>query len=225
MAMVIVRLANEGRKKFTGKYGGVKTVINPGEEVMVPIEAGILWCGDPDTRDIDKQNKNRSFEYERIASRYGTLGNDELFHQARPRIGMFLQDGTRLNTILDDPFNDNQAELQLGGEIPRTDDQAGLRAEAGLNKVLSLLENAGIDIEALMAGELEAPADDDTDDEDEDLDDDDSDDSGVTTTTSNVTKKVATSTAKKTAAAKKAAARPSVGAQRPSAPGPRTDGQ
>lgn len=225
--MQIVRIVNEDDKTFRGKYAGQWTTLKPGEEIMVPIEAAILWTGDPDTRDIDVKNKNRTMEYERLGSRYGCLGSLDAFREMTPKLGVFLQNNTRLVTVLEDPFAESGTSLQLTTLEP-SEDNAGVRAMQMVQGLMDRLESRGIDVAALLAGEEDIfiDGDDSTDAEREGvvgelLDDADLDpDEQPVTTPEPDAAEVPRAKPVKKPAAKRAPAK-----ARPVAPsGPRTDG-
>lgn len=148
----IVRVRNEGTEKFAGKYAGTRYELNPGDEIMVPVEAAILWTGDPDTRDIDAKNKDRTDEYMRLGFRYGCMNDLDAFKLKTPKLGVFLQDNTRITTVIDDPLGEKYTGPQFQGVQP-AHDNPGARAEALVNKIVNALADKGIDVAALLAGE------------------------------------------------------------------------
>lgn len=99
----IVRVKNVGTERFTDMFNSQPTMIEPGGETLVSMEAVSLWLGEPETRDIDSRRKFRTDEFERLLTRYGVYQNEHMWDQVRPQLEVFTLDGDRIATVADDP--------------------------------------------------------------------------------------------------------------------------
>ena len=144
---MIVRLLNVGDTTFTNKYGGTKYRIEPGKELYVDVAAAILWMGDPDVRNIDARNRNRADELTRLCVKYGCIGSPLQLRELGPQLEWYLQDGTRVTTIAEDPFGEKTLGTQLTESgAPSTDADSGSTAQKQISKLVDLLREQGIDI-------------------------------------------------------------------------------
>ena len=140
---MIVRLLNVGDTTFTNKYGGTKYRIEPGKELYVDVAAAILWMGDPDVRNIDARNRNRADELTRLCVKYGCIGSPLQLRELGPQLEWYLQDGTRVTTIAEDPFGEKTLGTQLTESgAPSTDADSGSTAQKQISKLVDLLDGS-----------------------------------------------------------------------------------
>lgn len=99
----IVRVKNVGTERFSDMYNSQPTMIDPGGETLVSMDAVALWLGDPNTRDIDARRRERTDEFERLLTRYGVYQNEHTWHQTRPQLEVFTLEGVRIATVAEDP--------------------------------------------------------------------------------------------------------------------------
>lgn len=99
----IVRVKNVGTERFSDMFNSQPTMIDPGGETLVSMDAVALWLGDPGTRDIDSRRRNRTDEFERLLTRYGVYQNEHIWDQVRPKLEVFTLDGDRIATVSEDP--------------------------------------------------------------------------------------------------------------------------
>ena len=99
----IVRVKNVGTKRFTDMFNSQPTMIDPGGETLVSMDAVALWLGDPETRDIDARRRHRTDEYERLLTRYGVYQQEQTWHQVRPQLEVYTLEGVRVATVAEDP--------------------------------------------------------------------------------------------------------------------------
>lgn len=99
----IVRIKNVGTERFSDMYNSQPTIIEPGGETLVSMEAVALWLGDPETRDLDARRKYRTDEYERLLTRFGVYQDEHLWDTVRPQLEVYTLDGARIVTVAEDP--------------------------------------------------------------------------------------------------------------------------
>lgn len=99
----IVRVKNVGTERFSDMSNSQPTMIDPGGETLVPMEAVTLWLGDPDSRDFDARRTFRTDEFERLLTRYGVYQNEHMWEQVRPKLEVYTLDGVRIATVAEDP--------------------------------------------------------------------------------------------------------------------------
>lgn len=102
----IVRVKNVGTERFSDMFNSQPTMIEPGGETLVSMEAVALWLGDPDARNIDARRKYRSDEFERLLTRYGVYQQEHLWDQLRPQLEVYTLEGARVATVAEDPRGD-----------------------------------------------------------------------------------------------------------------------
>lgn len=111
----VVRVRNPGEKVFKDQYASVKYAIQPGQEVVVPWYAAVLWFGDP--RVLDDETRGvfaRADELLRVLTRMGSggldgrgLGEVDRVKADHPGIEVFDIDGNRIEMLIDDPEGEN----------------------------------------------------------------------------------------------------------------------
>ncbi len=109
--MQIVRVKNIGSSPFKSKYDSESYTVPPGSESLVPYAAMILWAGNPDARNIDARQRNRTLEVNRIRVKYGAYENEEKWAVNKPSLEFHTMDGERIWTVMDDPEGDHTNPL------------------------------------------------------------------------------------------------------------------
>lgn len=99
----IVRVKNVGTERFSDMSNSQPTMIEPGGETLVSMDAVTLWLGDPDSRDFDARRTFRTDEFERLLTRYGVYQNEHMWEQIRPKLEVYTLEGQRILTVADDP--------------------------------------------------------------------------------------------------------------------------
>lgn len=114
------RIRNVGTHEFKDSYNGNVYRAAVGSDTIVPVEAGILWLGNPNTRDIDPRRLDRTNEFKRLRVRYGAYDNLDqpqgvtpMWDNVKPKVEAFTLDGDRVLTVVDDPFGELTAPVEL----------------------------------------------------------------------------------------------------------------
>lgn len=103
--LTAVRIRNEGSKPFSQKWAGDRYVVPAGQDHIVPWEAAVLWFGNPDLVDLDRRNRLRTNEYNRLCVKYGVYEKAEQLGPTNfPKVSVWnLTDNSRILMVLDDP--------------------------------------------------------------------------------------------------------------------------
>lgn len=146
----VVRVRNNGKKPYKDQYANLKYTIAPGQEVLVPWGAAILWLGDPRTVNDELHGYfQRDEELLRVLIRMGSHGLDgrnlseaERAVRDRPPLAVFDVNNEPIEMLLDDPEGENVTPATfVKGE--KDDLFAELdKVKAYQAQLLQLIENA-----------------------------------------------------------------------------------
>lgn len=117
----VVRIRNaDPEREFRDAYNGNTYRALAGSETIVPVEASILWFGNPGARDIDARRLDRTAEFKRLRVRYGCYDNLDnpdgptpMWEAVKPKVEVFTLDGERVITVVDDPFGELSAPVNM----------------------------------------------------------------------------------------------------------------
>lgn len=146
-------------KEFRGMYNGNIYRALPGSETIVPVEAAILWLGNPHSRDIDARRKDRTAEFKRLRVKYGSYDNLDdpngptpMWEEVKPQVEVYTLDGDRVYTVVDDPFGEmgTPALVTVGERSQEHDETAALRSQVAelTSLVNQLLGRENVDPDA-----------------------------------------------------------------------------
>lgn len=100
----VVRLRNEGDTPFSQKYAGVRYIIPPGSETIVPFMAMCLWLGHPNAVDMDKKRRFRTQEFQRLCVKWGVYEHYEDVETKFPKVTAWdIITNEELITVVKDP--------------------------------------------------------------------------------------------------------------------------
>lgn len=102
----VVRIKNNSKEDFVGKYDQNVYRVKAGQEAIAPVEASWHWFGRPHA--IDGRKKERTDEVNRLNVLYGLFDDEsgsiaEKRERNVPKCEVYDLDGERIYTVLDDP--------------------------------------------------------------------------------------------------------------------------
>ncbi len=104
MATGSVKVTNLSEKEFRDMFANQGYAIPSGRSAIVPYEAVMLWCGDPEAVNRDEHHRDRDDEFHRLQVRYGALNpGEDLMGQNAPKLKVESLDDTEVVTVLEDP--------------------------------------------------------------------------------------------------------------------------
>jgi hypothetical protein len=142
----LVKLVNVGDTDFTDRWNSQRYLIKAGSEQVVPLDAAIVWLGDPNSRDLSKSQRNRTNEFRRLRTRAGCYENG-VWEDMRPQLEVYTQDGERVYMVSDDPdglqgaapeFNAQTTETLYANELKQLMEDSK-KTQAALQQVLQIL--------------------------------------------------------------------------------------
>jgi hypothetical protein len=130
----VFRIRNMADTEFKGMYNGNVYKALAGSETIVPVEAAILWFGNPHARDIDARRLDRTAEFKRLRVKYGAYDNLDdpngvtpMWESVKPQVEVYTLDGDRVITVVDDPFGEMTATVEVT-RSERTEQQGQVEA-------------------------------------------------------------------------------------------------
>jgi len=109
----IVRAVNKDNIPLTIGYASVSYTLYPDKDTFIPVEAAMVWFGDPRSGERVRSLKgedggvqfiaDRATEVRRLRIKYGNGMGDETKFSNVPNVELYTPEGERITTVLDDP--------------------------------------------------------------------------------------------------------------------------
>lgn len=138
----VVRIVNPTDEDVDWRWDGVRYPIRAGGEQIVPWGAMCVYLGNPNSRDIDSKNRNRTRELARLRVKYGAYEKEEAWERNRPHLEAWMIDGSdRITTVIDDPYAEpfdpseselTEVELLRRRQLALEDELKALHAKLGM---------------------------------------------------------------------------------------------
>jgi hypothetical protein len=114
----VIRVRNVGSGPFRARYLTNWVTIAPGTEAVLPWEMFVHFFGDPRLANHGPNRRDREDAYKRIRFKYGSLDNDELWAENRPRVECWRMNGDPIVPLCDDPegANVHEATMTIAGQ-------------------------------------------------------------------------------------------------------------
>lgn len=122
----MVFVENQGDTDVTFKWNKARYNIPPGQRIPVPWPAMVRHMGDPRTIDLpgnDPRAKQRTYEFQRLANKYGIYSKHHLWNEKIPKVKAFTLAGEPIITVLDDPRGVSNTDEALTAEASIQNEQ------------------------------------------------------------------------------------------------------
>lgn len=113
----VIRVRNTAPVPFRQRFLREWYTIQPGNEAILPWDVFVAFFGDPALKNHGPNRKDREEAYKRIRFKYGSLEDNELWEQNRPRVECYRMNGEKIVPLCDDPEGTNvhQSAMTVAG--------------------------------------------------------------------------------------------------------------
>jgi len=113
----VIRVRNTAPVPFRQRFLREWYTIQPGTDAILPWDVFVAFFGDPSLQNHGPNRKDREESYKRLRFKYGSLEDNELWEQNRPRVECYRMNGERIVPLVDDPEGTNvhQSAMTVAG--------------------------------------------------------------------------------------------------------------